>query len=71
MDFLKLSLEDAAARSAQHLIAEGELSPEQAYELEWDVANRPVFIWENQGETRIPAGGRATLSVRCLGKVGW
>ena len=71
VDFLKLSFDDSTARSAHSLVAEGELSPEEAYELEWDSLNRPVFTWENEGDTTVQPGGRATISVRCLGKVGW
>ncbi|WVQ72946.1 hypothetical protein IAR50_002508 [Cryptococcus sp. DSM 104548] len=73
IDFVKLSMEDSTAREAQEIIAEGELTPEQAYELDWDQQKRPVFVWINTqapGEVFIPARGRATLTVKCLGKVG-
>ncbi|ORY31418.1 TRAPP II complex [Naematelia encephala] len=70
VDFIKLSFDDSSARDVQTLINEGDLSPEHAYELEWDVLNRPVFVWENEQDTAIAPGGKLTLSVRCLGKVG-
>ncbi|ODN75626.1 hypothetical protein L198_08156 [Cryptococcus wingfieldii CBS 7118] len=73
IDFVKLSMDDSTAREAQEIIAEGELTPEQAYELDWDQQMRPVFVWSNTqapGEVFIPARGRATLTVKCLGKVG-
>jgi len=71
VDFVKLSFDDSTARVAQLAISEGDLSPEEAYELEWDMMNRPVFSRENEGETSITPGGRGTLFIRCLGKVGW
>lgn len=71
VDFIKLSFDDSTAREAQTLVAEGELSPEQAYELDWDTVNSPVFSWDQTKEVSIPPGGRSTLSVKCLGKVGW
>lgn len=71
VDLVKLSFDDSTAREAQTVIAEGELAPEHAYELDWDQINRPALTWENPTETNIPPGGRATLLVKCLGKVGW
>ena len=71
VDLIKLSFDDSTAREAQAVIAEGELAPEHAYELDWDQIKRPALTWENPTETTIPPGGRATLLVKCLGKVGW
>ena len=71
VDFLKLSFDDSATRAAQALLSEGELSSEQAYEIEWDIVNRPVFYWNVEGDMSIPPGGRTTVTVTCLGKVGW
>jgi hypothetical protein len=53
------------------VIQEGELSPEHAYELDWDQKYQPALTWENPDETSIAPGGRVTLLVKCLGKVGW
>jgi hypothetical protein len=59
-------------RTAQLALAEGELGTEGQYEVEWDVINRPVFSWEGEGgDVKIPPGGSYTVTVRCLGKVGW
>ena len=70
VDFVKLSFEDSVSREAQHILAEGELSPEKAYELDNDSIQRPVFTWDNSTDLSIPPGGRATINVQCLGKVG-
>ncbi|WVF69319.1 hypothetical protein IAT40_004095 [Kwoniella sp. CBS 6097] len=72
IDFVKLTFDDSTAREAAAIIQEGELTPEQAYEIEWDRLKRPVFVWERDDKDQIviPPGGRTTLSVRCLGKVG-
>lgn len=71
VDFVKLSFEDSASRAAAAVLSEGELSGERAYELEWDMINRPVFTWSGETDVSIPPGQRATLSITCLGKVGW
>ena len=71
VDFIKLSFDDSTLRDAQLVLSEGELSPEAAYEREWDIINRPVFSWESDAEMSIPPGGRTTVTVKCLGKVGW
>ncbi|KAK4685431.1 trafficking protein particle complex subunit 9, partial [Tremellales sp. Uapishka_1] len=72
VDFVKLSFDDSTIREAQAVIQDGDLTPEQAYELEWDLLRRPVFSWEKPsgGEVSIQPGGRVTLSITCLGKVG-
>lgn len=71
VDFLKLSFDDSATRAAQAILSEGELTSEQAYELEWDIVNRPVFSWKADEDMSILPGGRMTVTVTCLGKVGW
>jgi len=71
VDLIKLSFDDSTAREAQAVIQEGELSPEHAYELDWDQKYQPALTWENPNENTIPPGGRVTLLVKCLGKVGW
>jgi hypothetical protein len=71
VDFIKLSFDDSTAREAQAVINEGELSPEHAYELDWDQINQPALTWQNPNETTIQPGGRVTLLIKCLGKVGW
>lgn len=71
VDFVKLSFEDSVTREAQYLLADGEQTPQQAYELDYDISKQPVFTWDNTAPLSIPPGGRATLSVQVLGKVGW
>jgi len=74
IDFVKVTFEDSTTREAQAVIAEGELTPEQAFEIEGDMLNRPVFVWEDGvagANCSIASGGRRTLTIRCLGKIGW
>jgi hypothetical protein len=71
VDFVKLSFEDSVTREAQYLLADGEQTPQQAYELDYDISKQPVFTWDNTAPLSIPPGGRAMLSVQVLGKVGW
>ncbi|EIW73613.1 hypothetical protein TREMEDRAFT_26647, partial [Tremella mesenterica DSM 1558] len=70
VNFLKLSFDDSTQRDAQVILQEGELSPEQAYELDWDQIHNPVFSWEAPDQTIIPPNGRLTLCIKCFGKVG-
>nr|XP_019045803.1 hypothetical protein I302_06194 [Kwoniella bestiolae CBS 10118]OCF24733.1 hypothetical protein I302_06194 [Kwoniella bestiolae CBS 10118] len=73
IDFIKLTFDDSTAREAQAIIQEGELTPEQAYEIEYDQLNKPVFTWnqvDGKDRLEIQPGGRVTLEVKCLGKVG-
>jgi len=76
VDFVQLSFQDSTTGRSQAIISEGErdLSAGEAYEIESDLVNRPVFRWDQQkGEPIVipPGGGRKTIDVRCLGKVGW
>ncbi|WWC70625.1 uncharacterized protein I206_104576 [Kwoniella pini CBS 10737] len=72
IDFIKLTFDDSTSREAQAIISEGELTAEQAYEIEYDQLNRPVFIWsrDEKEDVVIPPGGRINLDVQVLGKVG-
>ncbi|KAL7423194.1 hypothetical protein Q5752_002494 [Cryptotrichosporon argae] len=74
VDFVKLSFDDSTARDAQAAL-DADPSPEQAHEIDYDLLRRPVFSWDTEGrpvptELAVPAGGRVTLAVNCLGKVG-
>jgi hypothetical protein len=70
VDFIKLSFEDAVSREAQNILAEGEVPPEKAYDLDNDSIQRPVFSWDSTADINIPAGGRTTINIQVLGKVG-
>ncbi|OCF62347.1 hypothetical protein L486_02015 [Kwoniella mangroviensis CBS 10435] len=74
IDFIKLTFDDSTAREAQAIIQDGELTPVQAYEIEYDQMNKPVFTWDHKDgagdKLEIGSGGKVTLDVRCLGKVG-
>lgn len=71
VDFVKLSFDDSASRTAAAILSEGESTGERAYELEWDAIHRPVFTWNGETDVAIMPGGRTTLSITCLGKAGW
>ncbi|WRT67660.1 uncharacterized protein IL334_004632 [Kwoniella shivajii] len=72
IDFIKLTFDDSTSRDSQAIIQEGELTPEQAYEIEFDQLNKPVFTWEKEHHDQIDIqpGGRMNINVKCLGKVG-
>ncbi|WVN88627.1 uncharacterized protein L203_103838 [Cryptococcus depauperatus CBS 7841] len=74
INFIKLSFDDSTAHEAHAIVSEGELTLEQAYELDWDQQKRPVFTWENLDNLNdgllVPSGGRVTLAIRCFGKIG-
>ncbi len=73
VDFIKLSFDDSTVREAQAIFAEGEIPPEQAYELDHDLKDRPVFRWD-EGESEggwtglVAPGGRTTLTIRRTGQ---
>lgn len=69
VNFVKLTFDDSTARAARTALA-GDLSPAEAYEIEWDLLHRPVFEWQT-AEVFIAPGAKHVLSVRCFGKVGW
>lgn len=70
VDFVRLSFDDSVTREAQHVLLDVDIAPEQAFELQQDISERPVFAWDSGTDLSIPPGGRATISVRILGKVG-
>nr|XP_018262525.1 uncharacterized protein I303_05542 [Kwoniella dejecticola CBS 10117]OBR84683.1 hypothetical protein I303_05542 [Kwoniella dejecticola CBS 10117] len=71
IDFVKLTFDDSTSREARSVIAEGELTPEQAYEIEYDQLNKPVFTWtREESQIEIMPGGKMNLDVKVLGKVG-
>lgn len=70
-DFLKLTFDDSTVSAAQHALAEGELSVEEAYETEYDLINRPVLAWDGGHDHQIEPGRNYGVAVTCLGKVGW
>lgn len=69
VDFIKLSFDDSVSREAQAMMSE-EISPQQAFDLDYDCTQRPVFTWDKNSNVHIPPGGRTTLQIEVLGKVG-
>ncbi|KAI6005920.1 TRAPP II complex [Pisolithus albus] len=71
IDSLKLSFEDSTISSAKEALSEGELDIFETHEIEYDLVHRKAFYWQHDNDVKlINPGGRFTLSVTCLGKVG-
>jgi hypothetical protein len=72
IDFVKLTFNDSLADQSERILGEGDADLFQAYEIEADLEERPVFLWEHADQPiTIAPGAQHTLSVRCLGKLGW
>lgn len=53
-------------------VDENDLPPEEAYEIESENRDNPVFTYSNVDVPLIIApGASVVLEVQCLGKVGW
>lgn len=57
--------------TSEAFIADSELSPGDAYEMEAENLHRPVFRWESESKPLILPGQSTVLEIKCLGKVGW
>lgn len=71
IDFLQVNFTDALTTSTQAYLAENELPAVEAYEVEADALQRPVFRWEGSTATTIAPGASYVLEVKCRGKIGW
>ncbi|PWN52516.1 hypothetical protein IE53DRAFT_378066 [Violaceomyces palustris] len=70
IDFVKLTFSDDLSESTKAALAEGDLLPSDAHELEWDLLHRPVFSFSREPRSiRIAAGGSTTLCVTLTGKL--
>ncbi|KZT09435.1 uncharacterized protein LAESUDRAFT_694916 [Laetiporus sulphureus 93-53] len=71
VDFIRLSFDDSTMAPAQEALADGELSVSETYETEYDLIHRPVFTWDSTRDVaRVDPGEKATIVVKCFGKVG-
>ncbi|PBK78204.1 hypothetical protein ARMSODRAFT_947080 [Armillaria solidipes] len=70
VDFLRLVFDDSTIAPAQQALAEGSLSTFDTYETEYNLIHRPLFSWNEDESRTISPGGKLTLTVQCLGKVG-
>ncbi|SCZ89502.1 BZ3500_MvSof-1268-A1-R1_Chr9g10432 [Microbotryum saponariae] len=70
VDFVKLTFSDLHTTTTQAYVDENELPPAEAYEIEADNRDRPVFSWTVDQVPRIKPGQTYLLDVQCLGKVG-
>lgn len=59
------------AASARAYVDENDLSPADAFEIESDNLNRPVFSWTSSATPLLLPGASMILEVQCLGKIGW
>jgi hypothetical protein len=72
VDFLRLSFQDSYSTSMRTYLAENDTTPGDAYEIESDLAFRPVFTYDESKLTSgIQPGQQISVDVRCLGKLGW
>lgn len=71
IDFINLSFTDSLSQSIQAYLTDNELPAVEAYELQAEALQRPVFTWEGTKETSILPGAPHILEVKCLGKIGW
>lgn len=71
VDFVKLTFSDMHTTSTEAYVAENELAPGDAYEIESENLHRPVFSWASTEFPLIAPGASTVLEVKCLGKVGW
>jgi hypothetical protein len=70
--FIRLTFEDSTIAPLQQALNDGDLSVAEAYETEFNLLRRPVFRWDRKGEPQeVKPGQKVTLTVSCLGKVGW
>ncbi|SCV69753.1 BQ2448_1147 [Microbotryum intermedium] len=70
VDFVKLTFSDLHTTTTQAYVDENELPPAEAYEIEADNRDRPVFSWTIDQVPKIEPGQTYFLDVKCLGKVG-
>jgi hypothetical protein len=72
VSFLAASFTDSHTTSARAFIVENEPEAAEAYEIERDLLDRPVFKWEQPKDGfYIPPGGERVIEVECRGKLGW
>lgn len=57
--------------TSEAYVADNELAPGDAYEIEAENLHRPVFRWSSEEKPLILPGSSTVLEVKCLGKVGW
>jgi hypothetical protein len=72
IDFFSLYFDDSTKAAAQQALVDGDISVFDAYETEYDLIHRPMFSWKNRAENSVIGPGQAiTVTLTCLGKVGW
>ena len=71
IDFVKITFADSLATAAQAYLAENELAPTEAFELEGESVHRPVFRWDGSPQTVIAPGASHIFEIQCRGKIGW
>ena len=71
IDFLRLIFDDSTITPAQQALAEGTLSVFDTYETEHSLIHKPVLSWDQKTAKSIFPGQKLTVTVKCIGKVGW
>lgn len=71
VDFVKLTFADSHTAASEAFVADHDLSAGDAYEVEAESRQRPVFSWKASAQPLILPGQTTILEVEVLGKVGW
>lgn len=72
IDYLDLSFEDSLKSRMLQLLAEGDLSAFETYEMEYSLVEKSVFSWNSKRERgEIRPGEESVISVKCFGQAGW
>lgn len=71
IDFVRLILSDDLTASVRAALAEGDLLPEDAWQLESHIINQPGFAWDakHPRDIKIAPGASIALSLRLRGKL--
>ncbi|SNX86196.1 related to hypercellular protein (hypa) [Melanopsichium pennsylvanicum] len=72
VNYVAISFTDDVSEAAKAALAEGELLPQDVYELEWNLVHQPVLsqLSPQAGGIRIKPGANKTIPIQVRGKIG-